>query len=85
MTAAEQLAGILASALEQQAMPLARATPRQQTTAATPEEVDLVIDIRRHFADLLTGDADRPMLARRLRDMADLVDQAPPTIVEVEQ
>lgn len=65
MTSAD-LADLLTSALAQQVMPIAQATPRQESTAATPEQVDLAIQLRQVLAEMLAGAADRGGLADRL-------------------
>jgi hypothetical protein len=74
MTAAEYLADALTTLLEQQVMPLATATPRQPSTSVTPEEVELVVEFRRAFADLFED------LTAQL--VALLRQQIPPIVVE---
>jgi hypothetical protein len=90
MTAADRLADVLTTALTAGAMPLAKATPRQPSTSVTPEEVTLIVEFRRLFADLMTGNANRASLAERFETlsaamMALLRHNIPPIVVEVEQ
>jgi hypothetical protein len=87
MTAADRLADLLTTTLTAGAVPLAQATPRQESTSATPEEVTLIIEFRRMFADLMTGVADRAVLAVRFAELsvqmvASLRRSIPPTVVE---
>jgi hypothetical protein len=55
MTAADRLADLMTAALTDGALPLAQATPRQPSTAATPEVVDLAITVRRQCAEFVAG------------------------------
>ena len=69
MSSADRWADVLVNALEQRALPLAKATPRQVSTAVTPEQVDRVMAIRRTLAAFLIGDASLADIAELLAEL----------------